>query len=148
MLSNSKIHDVYRNAFIMMTEKMTGFTIQETSGKEMKYQYDILIQSKGNFESVITCHMESTLYEAVLIRMNAGKLISPELKHLYIGEYINVVCGHALSNINNLLGAHSRLTIPEILKEDRENVKNEYTNDDVMYFKSAYGSMKIEMSYA
>lgn len=131
----------------MMTEKMAGFTICDGDSKDGIYQYDILIQSKGNFQSAIVCHMESTLYEAILIGMNAGKIVSAELKHLFIGEYMNVVCGHALTTVNNLLGVPSRLTVPTVLQHSKDRSSCKERAKDVLYFTSAYGKMRIDMDY-
>lgn len=147
MLSDLKVHDIYRNAFVMMTEKLAGFTICDGDCGNAVYQYDIQIQSKGGFQSVIVCHMESTLYEALLMGMNAGKIVSADLKHLFIGEYMNVVCGHALTNINNLLGAPSRLTVPKVLRHLKDTMVHENELREVLYFTSAYGRMRIDIDY-
>ena len=147
MLSDLKVHDIYRNAFVMMTEKLAGFTICDEKTHNATYHYDIQIQSKGEFQSVIVCHMEKTFYEALLMGMNGGKSVSAELKHLFIGEYINVVCGHALTSINNLLDKSSRLTVPIVLQHLKSAMVHENELKKVLYFTSAYGSMRIDMDY-
>ena len=147
MLSDLKVHDVYRNAFVMMTEKMAGFTICDGDKEDVEYHIDIMLQSKGDFQSAIVCHMESTLYEAVLMGMNAGKTVSAELKQLFIGDYMNVVGGHALTNINNLIGTASRLTVPKVSRCLENTINDENGARDVLYFTSAYGRMRIDMNY-
>lgn len=147
MLSDLKVHAVYRDAFLMMTEKMAGFTICDNDSKDGIYQYEILIQSKGSFQSAIICHMESTLYEAILMGMNAGKAVSTEMKYLFIGEYMNVVCGHALTNINNLLKTPSRLTVPKVSQRLKATTSHEDKARDVLYFTSVYGKMRVDMNY-
>ena len=47
--------------------------------------------------------------------MNGGTAASEDEKLLYINEYINIVCGCALSNISNKIGGASRLTVPVFL---------------------------------
>lgn len=147
MLSDLKVHDIYRNAFVTMTEKLAGFTIYDEEEQTSEYYYDVQIQSKGRFQSVVVCHMEKTLYEALLMGMNSGKTVNAEMKQLFIGEYINVVCGHALTAINNILGVSSRLTLPQVLQHLQETMLQESELKKVFYFASTYGKMRIDMDY-
>ena len=43
-----------------------------------------------------------------------GRCLQRTKKILYINEYVNIVCGRALSEINNQMGVSSRLINPTL----------------------------------
>ncbi len=50
--------------------------------------------------------------------LNNGVTPSKEEVPLYLNEYINIACGHAVSRMNNLAGQASRLSIPSFYQEE------------------------------
>lgn len=149
MLKNEiNVYDTYSNTFTSVTEKLTGLSIRINKNipKHLKAANQVVIQTKGAFPALLICSIEESLREALLMGMNRGRKIPVELRDLYLGEYINIICGHALTKINNKIGGTSRLSLPQVNQfgEEKEAV---YLSKEVIYFDSNYGQMKLEINY-
>lgn len=143
-----QIRDIYNRMFPMVTKKITGIEVKEilSEGIELKESWYVYIKSKGKFQSVLTCMIEKDLKDALLCNMNHGKELSEEVKGLYLGEYVNIICGHALTDINNIIGSSSMLTVPRVLVEPlREEIN--FSFQEAFCFKSQHGIMKIKLQY-
>ena len=78
--------------------------------------------------------------------MANGKPLSSDMRELYVGEYINIVSGHVLTNINNKVGKTSRLTVPVVGLSEHDDGKK-YKEHCTLYFEAPCGSMKMDISY-
>lgn len=134
-------------SLVSATKKVVGFSL-EYCAEEIKFQpaQYIQIQSKGAFRSVMCFRLEQSFESAVLEKMLGGREPTPEIRDLYLGEYVNILSGHALTMINEAVGQSSRLTVPIV--DDQQQVEDiSYPNDFVVYFTSEYGNMELSMSY-
>lgn len=143
------IYNTYIEAFISVTKTLAGFPIQvkKRVPSNMKIAKQITIKSKGGFRSVLRCSLEQGFENAILHHMSQGLPIETEIKDLYLGEYVNIVCGHVVTYVNNSIGHSSRLSVPEVEKESRQTDPANWDKNKVIYFESEYGNMKLEISY-
>lgn len=137
---------MFVDSLTSLTERIAGFPVKSGScGKGIKGAEAIFIQSKGVFRSRMVFQMETSLEQAVLDGMKAGKDVSSEMKRLYLGEFVNIVSGHVLTSINNAVGETSRLTLPTV---GEENVSDtQYEHRCVLYFTSEHGNMELQLNY-
>ena len=80
--------------------------------------YREAIETHGYVNSVIICQFSDDLFRYITDTMNNGVTPSEEEIPLYLNEYINIACGHAISRLNNLAGHSSRLSIPSFYQEE------------------------------
>lgn len=138
---------MFVNSLTSLMERMIGVPIKSGSrAKNIKASEAIYIHSKGVFCSKMVFQLEESLEWAVLSGMQAGGDVSLEMKRLYLGEFINILSGHALTSINNAVGETSRLTVPVVGTVDLEE-DAQYTHKCVLYFTSEYGNMELQLNY-
>lgn len=138
---------MFVDSLTSLMERIVGFPVKSGSyEKEIKSAEAILIQSKGVFQSRMIFQMETSLEQAVLDGMRAGKDVSSEMKKLYLGEFVNILSGHALTSINNAVGETSRLTLPIVGAENLPN-DTQYEHRCVLHFTSEYGNMELQLNY-
>ncbi len=143
-----EIPELFISCLTEVTQQVTGFPM-EGSVKQSRVQDDVRcvnIKSEGVFRSVMSFQMEQSLVEAILRGMNLKESASAELRRMYLGEYVNILSGHAITRINNMTGKFSRLTVPEI-KNIKEYETYPFQNTCIVYFTSNYGNMKLEMNF-
>lgn len=141
------VRHMFVESFTSVTEKIAGFPLRCCSDKkDFKTGQNVKINAEGVFTACLYISMEGSFEDAVLKGMSNGKVLSPEMRKMYVGEYINIVFGHVLTNINNIVGKTSRLTIPVVGLSEQDNGK-EYKEHCTLYFVSPCGSMKMEISY-
>ena len=141
------IPHMFAGSLTALTERVAGFSITQRADGEIGADARcVWIQSMGIFRSSMCFRMDETFEQAVLDGMKVGKDSSEELKQLYLGEYINILSGHALTSINNAVGETSRLTIPTVGKECMQE-ETRYDCYTVLYFVSEYGNMEVRLNY-
>lgn len=143
----SDVCHMFAESFVTVTEQVAGFPLSCVDSKEnVKATQNVKIQTKGVFCASLYFSMEQDFADAILKRMSNGKPLSPDMRDLYIGEYVNILVGHGLTKINNLVGQTSRLTIPKVGLFAWED-KGKYKMQHNLLFKSACGNMKVEIGY-
>lgn len=149
-----EVGEIFKKAFISLTNRLSAIELSEEefrkadSGKESTR---VMILTKGKFQSYIICSMSKELGEKILLGMNHGEPLEPEEKNLYLKEYMNIICGHGLSDINGKLGAASRLSVPYLGAEEAEifEGQRETTNkEENICLDSKYGIMSIYIYYS
>ena len=80
--------------------------------------YREAIETHGYINSIVICQFSDGLFRYIIDTMNNGVTPSEEEIPLYLNEYINIACGHAVSRMNNLAGHSSRLSIPSFYQEE------------------------------
>lgn len=141
------IPHMFAQSLTDLTERVAGFSIIQCAETESNVDAScVWIQSIGRFRSSMCFRMDETFEQAVLDGMKVGKDSSEELKRLYLGEYVNILSGHALTLINNAVGETSRLTIPTVGKGCMQE-ETQYARYHVLYFVSEYGNMEVRLNY-
>lgn len=141
------VRHLFVDSFTSVTEKVTGFSL-EYNEEENEFQcaQNVKIQSVGIFRASLFFSMDKDFEQAVFLAMAKNISAKEDWKELLIGEFINIISGHALTRINNLVGKSSRLTVPLVGQAYWED-KEKFSKHCTVYFKSIYGKMRLDMSY-
>ncbi len=135
------------DSLISVTEEIVSFPLKHSKENiTVVDAEEIRIQSRGVFRSWMCFQLERSLEEAIIRKMLDGKEPNPDLRKLYLGEYINILSGHALTRINNIVGQSSRLTVP-IVGARPEIEEKTCEQSCVIAFTSEYGNMLLRINY-
>lgn len=140
---------VCADAFTSLTKKVAAIDLKETGLETIEPQgkYAFMIHTTGVFQSAIRCDMESALAGQIARNLNKGEELPEDVRILYLTEYLNIVCGRALSSINNELKSASRLTVPKYMAGEGEASQEAYDEEKWIYFSTEYGNMQISLKY-
>ena len=141
------VSTVFEKAFIDVSSQLLGIQMQ----RQEKYPgfsvekpvCHVMIRTIGYIQIEITCIFPRTLVQQIVSCMYGGDSPPDEEIPLYIKEYVNIVCGRGISDLNNQLGKSSRLSVPfyqdEIMHEDGLKEQTEAV------FENEYGAMLVVM---
>lgn len=140
---------VYENTFTALTQKVAAVSLKGASVTEPDLQdgYVFVIYTNGAFESEIECRIENPLFDRISEGLNNGQKLSQDTKILYITEYLNIICGRALSSINGILKSASRLTVPKYLDKKEARLATSYRHENWLGFTTEYGNMQVGLKY-
>lgn len=141
------IPQLFDSSVTNITQRIAGFSMEIVGDSNNIPVVEVVgIQSKGVFVSNMVFQLEQTLVDAILKGMKGKELEDPEIRNLYLGEYINIVSGHVLTAINNQVGEISRLTLPQVgtLSQD---IGEAFGDKCVICFASLHGRMRVEVDY-
>lgn len=146
---NLDVVAIYEDTFSSLTQKVAAIKLEEINAEEASLQekYAFMIYTTGTFESAVRCEMENRLFEQIALNLNKGQELPEDTKVLYLTEYLNIICGRALSSINGKLKSASRLTVPKFIKEGEEGQKEAYAHEEHIGFATEYGNMKVVLKY-
>lgn len=154
LLTNSEVKQIFDASFFDITKKLVRLEVSrvDTIGEEQKEAvlvkgYREKIQTKGAVNTTIVCQFPEPLFQYIICTMHGGTLPAEEEIPLYINEYMNIICGHAISKINNITKTKSRLSVPEFFGE-KESVQFSAEREKVQYlaYQSPYGVMYVYLS--
>lgn len=140
---------VYEDAFTSLTKKVAAIDLKkaESEYKNQEKQYIFMIQTTGAFQSVIQCEIGMELSGQIVLNLNNGHELPEDMKILYLTEYLNIICGRALSSINEILRSASRLTVPKYVKESPSQQGEKYGHESWIHFSTQYGNMEVGLKY-
>lgn len=150
MVDSIQVEEVFDRVWVAVTKKLTGLDIIQTdsNGWSSKNTLVETIFTSGKFDAYIICEIDMELYEYIISSMYGEGLPSEEEKILYLNEYINIICGRAVSVINNATGYASRLSVPVFYKsiEDFRGMEPKGEQKTLLY-KTEKGFMRIVINY-
>lgn len=140
---------IFDGAFILLTESLSSIILEHRLNykESLEDSRIFVIRTKGVFESYIQVEIEDPLLQAIVTAISKGKKLVETEMILYTMEYLNIVCGRALSEINNQIGKSSRLTVPKYvynLRAEKPLVGGEQAN---LFLDSEYGKMNVSITY-
>ncbi|MSS64221.1 chemotaxis protein CheX [Velocimicrobium porci] len=143
------VFQAFDGAFILLTESLSSIILEHClDDKDTIQDYKMfVIRTKGIFESYIQIAIEDHLLGGIVNAISKGKKLDETERILYIMEYLNIVCGRALSEINNQVGKSSRLTVPQYIRDvtyEEPFLDGEQEN---LFFDSEYGKMNVSITY-
>lgn len=144
------VEEVFNRVVTAITYALANITLyrREEAWKPSSQSYRRAIHTRGNFEAYIICEMEPGLLEAILSGMYGGSLPPPEEEVLYLNEYVNIICGRAVSIVNNATGNSSRLSVPfSYTPEDETQETSNKTEKHILSYQTSQGSMCIRIFY-
>lgn len=123
-MSDVEVKELFDRAFYEVTRKLVKIEIQKTGDEREKEEQVLLnqgcrelIETVGSMNSVVVCQFSEELFRFITTAMNGGKLPAKEELHLFLNEYMNIICGFAVSQMNNITGTKSRLSVPQYYPE-------------------------------
>ena len=124
---NMNVKEIFDTSFCEVTKKLVKLELKKVCNEEEKEEdkaeilnkgYREAIETHGYINSIVICQFSDELFRYIIDTMNNGVTPSEEEIPLYLNEYINIACGHAVSRMNNLAGHSSRLSIPSFYQEE------------------------------
>ena len=124
---NMNVKEIFDTSFCEVTKKLVKLELKKVCNEEEKEEdkaeilnkgYREAIETHGYINSIVICQFSDGLFRYIIDTMNNGVTPSEEEISLYLNEYINIACGHAVSRMNNLAGHSSRLSIPSFYQEE------------------------------
>lgn len=138
---------MFVNSFTSASEKIMGFSlVYNEEENEFPSAQNVKIQTVGIFRASLFFSMDKGFEQAVFDAMGKNIAEKEELREMLIGEFINIISGHALTRINNLAGKSSRLTVP-LVGVTSWGDKEKFPKYCTICFQSRYGKMRMDMSY-
>ena len=137
------VNQIFDDAFTVLTAKVSNVEISRAGNMGLIQKADrFVVKTKGTFQGYISAEIEHALLEEIVTGINKGRKLKEAEKILFAMEYLNIICGRALSEINNQTGNRSRLTIPHYVteKSPKEQMDGE---SETLFYQSAYGLLKI-----
>lgn len=148
-MTDMEVDEIFDCAFVPISKKIASLNLKRELDRDIdiKDSYTGSVYTKGKFNSLIVCEISSAVYDHIIYVMNGGESVPGE-EILYINEYINIICGYALSNISNKLGGSSRLTVP-VFTAKGETFREESgkSKSIVLYYETDIGVIRISVYY-
>lgn len=150
-MRNAEIRDIFDSAFQEVTKKLVGIDLIRLEGHEqekddwllLRHGYREKIQTNGYMTASVICRFSDSLYQHIVKTMS-GEDLEQEEYALYLNEYMNIICGHAVSAVNNRIGVASRLTVPLYYQPDEpiEGLAEENHWQKLIY-ETAVGTLQV-----
>ena len=147
-MTEMKVGKIFDDAFISISKKLISLDLRRKKEEIISVKCMEFVKTKGKFNSTIICGFSSDIFDAIIIGMNDGKMPSEDEKVLYINEYVNIICGRAVSEINNRLGRTSRLTVP-MMCSDKESIDidDSEMENEVLFYETEFGNIEVCIYY-
>lgn len=150
LVTDMEVDEIFDCAFVSVSKKIASLNLKRNNNRDLNGDdsYTGSVYTKGKFNSLVVCEISSDVYEHIIYVMNSGEPASDDEKLLYINEYINIVCGFALSNISNKIGGSSKLTVPVFLKKGETiREKDRKSKHIVLYYETDIGVLRVTVYY-
>ncbi len=141
------VHRIFDEVFTALTQKISS--IELTKEEEVNFSektHLFIIKTKGSFQGKIYAEIEEGLMEQIVSKINKGRKMQDAEKILFTMEYLNIVCGRALSEINNQTGNRSRLTVPHYVT-DKTSEEITDGESEMLFYQSTHGCLKVTVVY-
>ena len=147
-MTEMKVGKIFDDAFISISKNLISLDLRRKKEEIISVKCMEFVKTKGKFNSTIICGFSSDIFDAIIIGMNDGKMPSEDEKVLYINEYVNIICGRALSEINNRLGRTSRPTVP-MMCSDKESIDidDSEMENEVLFYETEFGNIEVCIYY-
>ncbi len=143
-----KINGIFDNVIVSVSKKLMQLELEAMLQEEVKEDNVITVtmESKGVFNSKIYCYMEKDLVVKMINDLTRGEPILEGEIDLYLKEYLNVICGRAISEINNIVGVASRFSVPDIFQGYKET-EDCYEQKEEFMYGNEFGMLKLIVIY-
>lgn len=113
-MTDVKVEEIFDCAFVSVTKKIAALELCRKSDRGLRTDDDYVgsVYTTGMFNSLVVMEFSPDICKHIVFTMTNGAQLTDEEKILYMKEYINIVCGRAISEINDETGSASRITIP------------------------------------
>ncbi len=150
MVDSIQVEEVFDRVWVNITKALTGLEMKSVAQDHWKAENTLVetIYTSGNFDAYILCELDLELYEYIISAMYGGGMPPEEERILYLNEYINIICGRAVSVINNATGYASRLSVPTFYKSIKDfNETESKAERKTLLYETEKGFMRIVINY-
>ena len=141
------VNQIFDDAFTVLTAKVSNVEISRAENMGLIQNADrFVVKTKGVFQGYISVEIEHALLEEIVTGINKGRKLKEAEKILFAMEYLNIICGRALSEINNQTGSSSRLTVPQYVTGKMPEMMSDGEREKLCY-QSEFGQIKINLIY-
>ena len=141
------VNQIFDDAFTVLTTKVSNVELNRVEKAEFIQKFHrFVIKTKGAFQGYLLAEIEHDLLGAIVMGINKGRKLQEAEKILFAMEYLNIVCGRALSEINNQTGSSSRLTVPQYVTGKLPEMMSDGEKEK-LYYQSEFGQLKINLIY-
>lgn len=141
------VNQIFDDAFTALTQKVSGVEVTRCTDIDFSQKtHRFVVKTKGMFQGQILAELEHELLGAIGKGINKGRKLQEAEKILFAMEYLNIVCGRALSEINNQTGTSSRLTVPQYITGKMPEKMSGSGYEELCY-QSEYGKLNIKVIY-
>ena len=141
------VNQIFDDAFTALTQKVSGVEVTRCTDTDFSQKtHRFVVKTKGMFQGQILAELEHELLGAIVMGINKGRKLQEAEKILFAMEYLNIVCGRALSEINNQTGTSSRLTVPQYITGKMPEKVSGSECEELRY-QSEYGKLNIKVIY-
>ena len=117
-MTNNEVREIFDASFSDVTRKLVRLEVSKVR-QPIEQDKNILsqgvrgkIETKGEVNLTVICRFSEPLFRYIIETMHGGTLPIEEEIPLYLNEYMNIICGDAISKINNITKSRSRLSVP------------------------------------
>ncbi len=140
----------FGDALKSITQQMAGIglkDIQETTFEDQKI-FAVIIGIVGAHKGRTLIRISEGLVTKITEEMNCGPLPNLTEITLYIGEYSNILCGKAISDINNrYLNVDLRLTPPAIFSGTNMRIITPALQSSLLCYNCDFGMVSMDIGF-
>lgn len=144
-----QILSIFDEAIYKVSYKLLRIELQkmtDTDGwkpDEPQKYYRGVIHLHGYLNATLVYYFPEELYSYIAYVMNCDSLPSEAERHLYISEFINITCGHAISKLNDLVGKSTRITVPRLYARSDTLEEISEKNRMILPYRSKKGILHV-----
>ncbi|MBR1740488.1 MAG: chemotaxis protein CheX [Lachnospiraceae bacterium] len=150
-MTNSEVKQIFDASFLDITKKLVRLEVSRMDKIEDEQKDSLFIQgyrdkieTKGAVNTTVICQFPKPLFQYIISTMHGGTSPAEEEIPLYVNEYMNIICGHAISKINNITKTKSRLSVPEFYGEEEPlDFSAERDKEQYLAYESPYGVLQV-----
>lgn len=149
-MTNAEVKELFDQAFSVVTKKLVNLNLQkelsdQTFEEVPQSGYREKIDFNGSINFTMICWFSEELYQYVITMMHGGTPPDAEECSLYLNEYINIISGFAISEINNLTGTKSRLSVPSYYEGQAPVEMGIHNNNQsyALYYNTEHGKLQV-----
>ena len=154
-MESVRVEEIFDHAFCEVTKKLVNLELQKITEEDAVQRQSFYegcreeIETHGYMNAMIVCQFSDELYRYIIDTMNNGGTPPEEEIPLYLNEYVNIVCGHAVSSLNNTVGRASRLSVPSFYEEGRQIEGQKMAQmKRVFSYRTTVGMLHVFMFYS
>ena len=147
-MEREMMYEIFQNAFTEITLKLTKIPLKGSDNdisQDGKEQMILFIN--GYIDAEIDCSFTTELYQAIVKAMHGGTLPVEQERILYLKEYMNIVCGRAVSALNNEIGTPSRLSVP-YYRDEAPMYRKDRQQEIRFFYETDFGAMQVKIGFS
>lgn len=148
------VEEVFERAFCDITERLVCLKVERSPvypekdylNEDTVHEY---IKTSGFLKGNIICEFSESLFKYIIETMSRSENLPKDEAVLYLNEYMNIICGRAVSEINDITGRLSRLSVPWFYKRgEKPEICCTLKNSKEISYYTKEGFFNVILSYS